>query len=113
MGNLIKVCPEPMAYKLHIPPCISNPNHPLHPPPLEKPLRIQIEGPLVAIQKLLPGITGHADPLSLVFPQPAGPELAKLAYQTLYGRDVCPELANDMIVRDEYLGWVGDVTPYT
>ncbi|KAK3936242.1 hypothetical protein QBC46DRAFT_419690 [Diplogelasinospora grovesii] len=88
-----------MAFKLHIPPCISNPTHPLHPPPLEKPLRIQIEG-------------HHTNPSSLVFPQPAGPEIAKLAYQILYGRDVCLELANDMVMRDKYLGWVTDATPY-
>ncbi|GAB1315515.1 hypothetical protein MFIFM68171_05725 [Madurella fahalii] len=93
-----------MAFELHIPPCIRNPAHPLHPPPPEKPLRIQIEGPVVAIQKLLPGVSWQTDPLSLVFPQPAGPEIAKLAYRTVYGRDTCPELANDMVVRDEYLG---------
>ena len=102
-----------MAFKLHIPPCILTSAHPLRPPPLEKPLRIQIEGPIVAIQKLLPGISWHTNPLSLVFPQPAGPEIAKLAYRALYGRDVRPELANDVVVRDEYLGWVTDVIPYT
>jgi hypothetical protein len=101
-----------MAFKLHIPPCISNPAHPLHPPPLEKPLRIQIEGPVVAIQRLLPEISWHTNPLSLEFPQPAGPEIAKLAYRILYGRDVRPELANDIVVRDEYLGWETDVIPY-
>jgi hypothetical protein len=101
-----------MAFKLHIPPCISNPPQPLHPPPPEKPLRIQIEGPVVAIEKLLPEISWHTDPLCLVFPQPAGPQIARLVYQTVYGRDVRPELANDMVVRDEYLGWVTDVTPY-
>lgn len=101
-----------MAFELHIPPCTSTPAHHLHPPLLEKPLRIQIEGPVVAIQKLLPEILWYTDPLSLVFPQPAGPEIAKLAYQKVYGRDIRPELANDIIVRDEYLGWVTDVTPY-
>jgi len=103
---------DPMAFELHIPPCISTPAHPLHPPPLEKPLRIQIEGPVVAIQKLLPDISWRTDPLSAVFPQPAGPEIAKLVYQIVYGQDVRPEVANDMVVRDEYLGWVTDVTPY-
>jgi len=101
-----------MAFELYIPPCVSATAYPPHPPPLEKALRIQIEGPVVAIQKLLPEISWHTNPLSLVFPQPAGLEIAKLAYQTLYGRDVRPELANDMVVRDEYLGWVTDVTPY-
>ncbi len=86
-----------MAFKLHIPRCISTPAHPLHPPPLEKPLRIQIEGPVVAIDKLLPKLSWHMDPLSLVFPQPAGLEIAKLAYQMVYGRPVRPELANDLV----------------
>ncbi|KAH6628870.1 hypothetical protein F5144DRAFT_594780 [Chaetomium tenue] len=101
-----------MPFKLHIPPCICTPAHPLHPPPLEKPLRIQIEGPIVAIQKLLPDISWRTDPLSLVFPQSAGPELAKLAYWAIYGRQARPELANDLVVRDEYLGWVTDVIPF-
>jgi hypothetical protein len=102
-----------MAFELHIPPCINIPAHPLHPPPLEKPLRIQIDGPVVDIQKLLPEVSWHTNPLSLVFPQPAGPEIARLAYQKIYGRDVRPAVANDMVVRDEYLGWVTDVRPYT
>ncbi|KAI3324985.1 hypothetical protein HD806DRAFT_462369 [Xylariaceae sp. AK1471] len=38
-----------MAFKLHIPPCICTPAHPQHPPPPDKPLRFQIEGPLIAI----------------------------------------------------------------
>ncbi|KAG6361037.1 hypothetical protein INS49_009256 [Diaporthe citri] len=101
-----------MGLQLHIPPCVSDSAHPLHPPPIEKPLRIQIEGPVVAIQKLLPSITWHTDPLNLVFPQPAGHELAKLAYQALFGRDVRPDVATDVVVRDEYLGWVTDVIPY-
>lgn len=101
-----------MAFKLHVPRCISNPAHPLHPPPLEQPLRIQIEGPIVAIQKLLPEISWDTSPSSVTFPQPAGPEIAKLAYQILYGRDVRPELVGDIVVRDEYLGWVTDVSPY-
>lgn len=101
-----------MGYELHIPPCVSDPAHPLHPPPLEKPLRIQIEGPVVAIQKLLPSIPWPTSSLYLVFPQPAGHELARLAYQAVYGRDVRPEVANDAVVRDEYMGWVTDVIPY-
>lgn len=75
-------------------------------------MRIQIEGPVVAIERLIPSISWHANPLNLVFPQPAGPELAKLAYQALFGRDVRPEVTNDLVVRDEYLGWVTDVKPY-
>ncbi|KAI0896288.1 hypothetical protein F4806DRAFT_57277 [Annulohypoxylon nitens] len=95
-----------MALKLHIPPCISTPTHPHHPPPPEKPLRIQIEGPLVSIQKLLPGVQWHTDVMSLVFPQPAGSELAKLAYLEIYGRESSPEIVGDIVVRDEYLGWI-------
>lgn len=102
-----------MVYELHIPPCISNPAHPFHPPPLEKPLRIQIDGPVFAIHKLFPPVSWPTDPMTVVFPQPAGPELATLAYQVLYGRHVRPEVANDMVVRDEYLGWVIDTIPYT
>ena len=43
---------------------------------------------------------------SFEFPQPAGPELANLAYQQLYQRDDSPEIPRDFVVRDEYLGWV-------
>lgn len=101
-----------MRFELDIPPCVSGPAHPLHPPPLEKPLRIQIEGPVVAIQRLLPRITWHTSPSALVFPQPAGHELAKLAYQALFRREVRPNVANDVVMRNEYLGWVTDVVPY-
>jgi hypothetical protein len=111
MSQSFPSSPVNMAYELHIPSCICTPAHPFHPPPLEKPLRIQIEGTLVAIEKLLPGISWHTDPLSLVFPQRAGPELARLAYRMLYGRHVRPELVNDLVARDEYLGWVTDVRP--
>ncbi|OTA91911.1 hypothetical protein M434DRAFT_75445 [Hypoxylon sp. CO27-5] len=95
-----------MALELHIPPCISSPAHPFHPPPLDQPLRIQIEGPLASIQKLFPGISWHANIMPSAFPHPAGPELAKLTYQKIYGREVRSEIAGDMVVRDEYLGWV-------
>jgi hypothetical protein len=100
-----------MALELYIPPCISSSAHPLHSPPPEQPLRIQIEGPLASIQKLLPEVSWHTDAASLVFPQPAGPGLARLAYQKIYGREVRPEVAGDMVVRDEYLGWVTGETP--
>lgn len=101
-----------MGLELHIPPCVCDPAHPLHPPPLEKPLRIQIEGPLVAIERLLPSISWHTDPLNLVFPQPASHGLANLAYRALFGRDARPEVTDDVVVRNEYLGWVTDVIPY-
>lgn len=95
-----------MALELHIPACKSSPAHPSHPPRLEQPLRIQVEGPLVPIEKLLPGIEWQ-----LIWPrqahlQPASAELAKIAYRVIYGQDVRPDVVGDMVVRDEYLGWV-------
>ncbi|EHK26114.1 uncharacterized protein TRIVIDRAFT_218286 [Trichoderma virens Gv29-8] len=96
-----------MALELYIPPCIRTPAHPFHLPPWKKPLRICIEGPLVSVQKLLPDVQWHvSDSRFLVFPQPAGPELAKLTYRALYGREVSSQITGDMVVRDEYLGWV-------
>ena len=95
-----------MALSLYIPSCIRTPAHPFHPPPLEKPIRIQIEGPLVSVQRLLPEVPWHIDVCNPIFPQPAGLELAKLAYRTLYGRDAHLHDENDLTVRDEYLGWV-------
>ncbi|OTB16994.1 hypothetical protein K445DRAFT_316515 [Daldinia sp. EC12] len=48
--------------------------------------------------------------MSLKFPQPAGPALARLTYQQIYGRDVRTDVDGDMVVRDEYLGWVMPVS---
>jgi len=93
-----------MALKLYIPPCIHNPAHALHPPPLDRPLRVQIEGPLVSIQKLVPDYSWHFKAGSQDFPQPGGEALAKLTFQALYRIDIRQDV--DMIVRDEYLGWV-------
>ncbi|KAL1868549.1 hypothetical protein VTK73DRAFT_3605 [Phialemonium thermophilum] len=95
-----------MALDLYIPPCLKNPAHPFHFPPLERPLGIQIEGPLISIQKLLPTSTWHVKAGSTDFPQPGGILLAKLTYRSLYGKDVRPDVAGDLVVRDEYLGWV-------
>ena len=95
-----------MALDLYIHPCIHNPPHPLHPPPLEKPLRIQIQGPLEPIQKLFPDVFWHTSSLDPSFPQPAGLKLASLTYQKLYGQEVRQEVDGDVVVRDEYLGWV-------
>ncbi|KAK7211925.1 hypothetical protein V2G26_019103 [Clonostachys chloroleuca] len=95
-----------MALELYIPPCLHVPVHSKHPPPVEKPLRIQIEGPLVSIQKLVPEAQWHIDIFNQVFPQPAGPLLAKLAFQKLYKRQARLEETGDLVVRDEYLGWV-------
>ena len=101
----------PQPLELSIPPCIRSPRHPLHPPPVEQPLRIQIEGPLFSIQKLLPGVTWSPDAIFPAFPQPGGPLLATLTYRALYGRDPHPGVPQDMVVRDEYLGWITDPQP--
>ncbi|KAK9445228.1 hypothetical protein VB005_00336 [Metarhizium brunneum] len=98
-----------MALELHIPLCIRTPTHPRHPPQLASPLRIQIEGPLTSIQKLFPEVRWNLEDLD--FPQPVGPMLARLAYQVIYGRQDRADVTNDLIVRDEYLGWVREERP--
>ncbi|KFY48169.1 hypothetical protein V496_10318 [Pseudogymnoascus sp. VKM F-4515 (FW-2607)] len=92
------------ALPLYIPPCP-------HAPSSEQPLRIQIEGPLLALQKLLPGVSWHIPHDSPEFPLPGGPELAKLAFQKIYHRDIRPDIAGDMVVRDEYKGWLVEARP--
>ncbi|KAH6874974.1 hypothetical protein B0T10DRAFT_448814 [Thelonectria olida] len=37
--------------------------------------------------------------------------LARLAYQVLYGRQDRADVATDLVVRDEYLGWVREERP--
>lgn len=86
-----------MALELFIPPCIHNPRHRLHPPPPTKPLRIQIQGPLESIQKLLPKTSWDK---IVHFPQPGGLELARLTHRALYGEE-----GSIPAVRDEYLAW--------
>ncbi|KAI1181885.1 hypothetical protein F5B17DRAFT_444684 [Nemania serpens] len=95
-----------MALELYIPPCIRNPIHPHHPPPPNKPLRIQIDGPLAAIERLLPDIQWHVEDFVPEFPQPAGPKLAELTFSLLYGRNASPDIQGDLVVRDEGLGWI-------
>ncbi|CAG8227556.1 unnamed protein product [Penicillium salamii] len=95
------------ALPLDIPPCRVTP-HRFHFPSAEQPLRIQIEGPLLALQRLLPGVSWHV-PQS--FPLPGGPKLAALAFQAIYGRNVRPNVAGDMVVRDEYKGWLVEARP--
>lgn len=90
-------------FELCIPPCISSPAHAFHSPPPDTPLRLQIEGPVVAIENFLPGIPWQTDVRSLRFPQRVGPALARLAYRTVYERNACPDLEHDIVVRDEYL----------
>jgi len=91
-----------MALKLFIPPCIHNPRHYLHPPPPDKPLRIQIQGPLESIKKLLPNISW--DKITR-FPQPGGSELASLTHQAVYGEEGLKQMDGMPAVRDEYLAW--------
>jgi hypothetical protein len=91
-----------MALELFIPPCIHNPRHCLHPPPPTRPLRIQIQGPLESIQKLLPKISWDE---IVRFPQPGGLELASLTRRALYGEEGLKEADGIPAVRDEYLAW--------
>jgi hypothetical protein len=98
------------ALPLYIPPCVTKPSHPFHPPPAEQPLRIHIEGPLLALQKLLPEVSWHLTNYSPEFPMPGGPKLAELAFQQIYHRKVRHDVAADMVVKDEYKGWVDKAT---
>ncbi|KAM6486692.1 hypothetical protein HDV62DRAFT_227038 [Trichoderma sp. SZMC 28011] len=95
-----------MAPQLHIPSCIRSPVYTHHPPPPDKPLHIQIEGPLASIQKLLPDESRNSSEFPPSYPQPSGPSLAKLAYRAIYGSDPRLDIENDLVVRDEYLGWI-------
>ena len=96
-----------MVLPLYIPPCIHTPAGQYHLPPSDQPLRIQIEGPLVAIERLLPDIPWLLDSRDRMFPQPVGPELARLTYRTIYGSEV----PGDLVVQDEYLGWMPEKHP--
>jgi hypothetical protein len=89
-----------MALELYIHPCVLNPPYRLHRPPPDKPLRIQIQGPLESIQKLFPNVSWH--PIG-PFPQPGGLELASLTHQKLYGQEG-DEATPAM--RDEYTAWI-------
>jgi hypothetical protein len=37
--------------------------------------------------------------------------LANLTYETIYGHPVRPDVEGDLVVRDEYLGWVIEARP--
>lgn len=109
-GAILEVASS-MALPLYIPLCIHTPADRHHLPPSDQPLRIQIEGPLIAIQRLLPDIPWRLGFPDRTFPQLAGPELARLTYQTIYGRDICPEVLDDLVVQDGYLGWMPEKRP--
>jgi hypothetical protein len=93
--------PATMALELFIPPCIHTPRHEDHPPSPYKPLRVEIQGPLETIQKLLPDISWH--PVK-PFPQPGGQALASLVHRSLYGDDLHFS-HNKLPIRHEYLAW--------
>ncbi|KAI0903665.1 hypothetical protein F4823DRAFT_568462 [Ustulina deusta] len=84
-------------------PVSATPLTPTIPPPPEKPLRIQIDGPTVAVERLFPENLWNMI-YSPKFPQPAAAHLAKLAHQAIYPEQHVS--ADNMIVRDEYLGGV-------
>ena len=112
--NVHKFHPPPSdqpALPLYIPPCVTIPPHPFHLPPLGQPLRIHIEGPLLALQRLLPGVSWHLTDYSPEFPMPGGPKLAELAVQQIYHCKVRHNVIGDMVVRDEYKCWVNKA-PY-
>jgi hypothetical protein len=93
-----------MTLDLYIHPCIHDPPY-HHSPPLDKPLKIQIQGPLESIQKILPDTSWHTENFTTVFPQPAGPELARLTFRSLYPQENSGEAKGDLVVQDEYLAW--------
>lgn len=93
-----------MALELFIPPCVHISRHYLHPPPPAKPLRIQIQGLLESIQKLLPKVSWDE---IVRLPQPGGLELASLTHRALY-REGFKEGDGIPAVRDEYLAWAMD-----
>lgn len=99
-------CPLP----LRIPPCIHQPAHPHHPPPLDKPLRVHIEGPVSAVARLAPGARWDLRIPTKIFPQETGLALARITYRAVYGQD--PETDQDLVIVDELLGWAPP-TPYT
>jgi hypothetical protein len=73
-----------MALKLAMLLCIHNPPHQDHFPPLHKPLRIETQGPLETIQKVLVDVVWHS---LKPFLQPVGRTLESLTRQTLYRDD--------------------------
>jgi hypothetical protein len=100
-----------MVYVLFILPCICNPVHLNHPPLLDKPLRIKIEGPIVAIDRLFLDNERQGPKLWNMktlfpeFPQPAAKRFAKITHDLLYGYGAeQTQRGEDMIVRNEYRG---------
>lgn len=44
-------------------------------------------------------------------PAASGPGARAVGVSKVYGRDVSPDVAGDLVVRDEYLGWVAEKRP--
>lgn len=104
-----------MSAKLVLPQCQETPAHLGHPPPFDKPLRIQISGDLEHLDKMFHGGAEIARPKindapPVDFAEPCL-QLVQTAFKLLYGRD--PDLENplDMIPRHQYYLWrhrIGD-----
>ncbi|KAF4781002.1 hypothetical protein HER10_EVM0005779 [Colletotrichum scovillei] len=97
-----------MALELFIPSCIRSPPGHLHLPDIERPLRIRIEGPRESIEKLFPSVSWDTRVFDGKFPQEAGPLLATLTFRHIYGKSVRSDVPGDLVVRDEYIGWIGE-----
>lgn len=104
-----------MYSKLVLPQCQENPAHLNHPPPPEKPLRIQIEGDLKYLDKLFLGGIKITQPdvnddRPVDFAEPCL-ELVQMTFKLLYGRNPDPDNPLDMIPRHQYYLWrhrIGD-----
>ncbi|TLD14356.1 uncharacterized protein PgNI_02831 [Pyricularia grisea] len=86
-----------MAYKLHIPDCILEPNHPFHFPFTQQTLTDSHPRSTNLHPK---------DFLTRPTPQVPAPDFARLAYSTIYGCDPQPEVPDDLVIRHEYCGWI-------
>ncbi|KAI5862903.1 hypothetical protein GGS23DRAFT_570054 [Durotheca rogersii] len=109
-----------MPANLIIPRCEQNPVHPNHPPPQDKPLRIQILGLNKIIDQLfgdgakMPSEDRPITSTTLDFDE-VGLRFAKMAFKQLYGRDVDPNTPSDFVPRYQYNtfhGKVGECQPW-
>ncbi|KAK1523929.1 uncharacterized protein CCOS01_09016 [Colletotrichum costaricense] len=101
-----------MALELFIPSCVRSPPGHLNLPDIERPLRISIEGPRQSIKKLFSSAVWDTRNFDGKFPQEAGPALAALTFRHVYGVSVRSHVLGDIVVRDEYIGWItGDEIP--
>jgi hypothetical protein len=63
-----------------------NPGANDHLPSLDQPLRIQVEGPLIALQKLLPKVSWHTADHSPIFPLPGAGLYTDMSLNSKYDR---------------------------